>query len=80
MGFNSPIGVKDGVNFYMDENYSIFQTAITEMELLKNILILLKAERECISSPEVDKMIKKLTNLKGYKEDRVQVLYQRSKE
>lgn len=61
LGFNAPIEIQDGVYFYSDKNYSIFQTPLIEKSLLRELLVLLVTERKNIQNPAVDKMIQTLS-------------------
>ena len=41
LGFNAPIEFEDGNYIYYKEDYSIFKTPVTEVQLLKDILKIL---------------------------------------
>ncbi len=65
LGFNAPIEVIDGKYYYVDENYSIFSTPLTEVELLKDILKLLLEERNNIADTEVDNLLLRISSIVG---------------
>lgn len=65
LGFNAPIIVRDGVYQYTNENYSIFDTSISEMDLLKEVIKLLLEEREHIKSPNLNRVLVDLSGITG---------------
>ena len=65
LGFNAPIVVSDGKYYYLDEDYSIFSTPLTEIELLKDILKLLLEERNNIADTEVDSLLIRISTIVG---------------
>lgn len=65
LGFSAPIEVSDGKYYYSDENYSIFSTPLTEIELLKDILKLLLEERNNIADTEVDNLLSRISTIVG---------------
>lgn len=69
LGFNAPIIVKDGIYRYEDDNYSIFNTSIQEMDLLKKIINLLLEERENIKSPKLNRVLVDLSGITGIEID-----------
>ncbi len=69
LNFNAPIVVKDGVYRYSDDQYSIFNTSISEMALLKEIIKLLIEEKDHIKSTELDGILTELSVITGIKID-----------
>lgn len=67
LGFNAPIVVEYGIYSYSDENYSIFNVNINEMDFLKQITKLLIEEKENIKHPELDEVLKQLSLITGIK-------------
>lgn len=65
LGFNAPIEVSNGRYYYTDSNYSIFSTPVTEVELLKDILKMLLAERDNITDSEIDKLLTRISIIVG---------------
>lgn len=65
LGFNAPIIVENGVYSYSKENFSIFDTAIDDMELLKKVMNLLIAEKDNISSPRLSSLLRDLSYKTG---------------
>jgi hypothetical protein len=65
LGFNAPIVVNDGVYTYSNENYSIFNSPINELDLLKQILLLLLAEKDNIKSVNLQNVINSITKIVG---------------
>ena len=65
MGFNAPIVVKNGIYTYKDEDYSIFNTTISEMNLLKKVTELLINERDHIKSEKIEGLLAELSNITG---------------
>jgi hypothetical protein len=67
LGFNAPIEFQEGKYIYTDKDYSIFETPVTEVLLLKNIFKILLKERKNFADVEVDKLIEKLSIVTGKK-------------
>ena len=67
MGFNAPIIVKNGIYTYKDEDYSIFNTSINEMDLLKKVVRLLIEEKENIKNEKLNGILNELSILTGVK-------------
>ena len=67
LGFNAPIEFKDGKYIYTDSEYSIFDTPISELQLLNNIFKILLKERKNFEDIEVDKLIQKISTVIGKK-------------
>jgi len=67
LGFNAPIEFEQGKYVYTDKDYSIFETPITEVLLLKNIFKILIKERKNFTDVEIDKLIEKLSIITGKK-------------
>jgi len=65
MGFNAPIIVKNGIYTYKDEDYSIFNTSISEMDLLKKVVRLLIEEKDNIKNEKLNGILKELSVLTG---------------
>ena len=65
LGFNAPILVKDGVYSYEDKDYSIFNTPVTEMDLLKKIFKMLIRESSVINDPDLQTILERLSDLTG---------------
>ena len=65
LGFNAPIVVSQGVYFYEDSNYSIFNVKVIDLELLKTITQLLVKEKKHIKNHELLLMIARLMELTG---------------
>lgn len=67
LGFNAPIVFNDGYYEYLDKDFSLFSTPISEISLLKEILKLLIVEKENIEAPVVDTLIDKISTITGDK-------------
>ncbi len=67
LGFNAPIEFNEGKYTYTDKEYSIFDTPITEVQLLNNIFDILLKERKNFADIEVDKLIEKISIVTGKK-------------
>ncbi len=67
LGFNAPIEFNEGEYIYSDKEYSIFETPITELQLLKSVFNILLKERENFADVEIDKLIRKLSTVTGKK-------------
>jgi hypothetical protein len=65
LGFNAKIVVKDGVYNYEDESFSIFNSSIDDMDLLKKVMMILLEEKENISNPNLDSVLDKLSKKTG---------------
>jgi len=63
LGFNAPIIVENGVYFYNDSNYSIFNSPIEKESLLTEILNLLLEEKPNIKSAKIDDVIAALSTM-----------------
>lgn len=57
LGFNAPITVSNGVYSYSDEHFSIFNSSIDDMDLLKKVLLMLLEEKSNISNPKLDSIL-----------------------
>jgi hypothetical protein len=67
LGFNAPIVFEDGAYSYADKDYSIFDTPITEKELLHDIFQLLLKEREKLADDIADNLLKRISLILGEK-------------
>ena len=65
LGFNAPIKSKNGVFYYTKNDYSIFRTPVTEINLLRDILKMLIEERDNIMHFEIDKLLKRISVIVG---------------
>lgn len=65
LGFNAPIVFENGSYKYSDEEFSIFSTPISEINLLKEISEVLMQERNNLSNPEVDTLLEKIVSITG---------------
>ena len=65
LGFNAPIAYSNGAFYYTDEDYSIFSTPLTEIDLLRDIFNMLLSERGNIADDEVDKLLKRISVIVG---------------
>jgi len=63
LGFNAPIIVKDGIYKYSDNDYSIFETSFSEMELIIEIQELLVEEFHNISNKNLPILLEKLSDI-----------------
>jgi len=65
LGFEAPIEVQDGKYFYSDPDYSIFQSGIREMELLKEIYREMHHWWEMEKNPRLEGLLRKLAGVTG---------------
>jgi hypothetical protein len=65
LGFNAPIVLNDGAYIYEDKDFSIFDTPITEKELLLDIFRLLLKERENLADDMADNLLKRISLVLG---------------
>ncbi len=65
LGFNAPIEVKNGIYYYAEKGFSIFQTPINEVGLLKEVLQMLLEERDRLADREVDTLIRRIAKITG---------------
>ncbi len=65
LGFNAPIECTHGRYTYLDKNYSIFKTPITEIQLLKEILKLLLEKRDNFQEHEINPLLIKIAEITG---------------
>ena len=65
LGFEAPIEVQDGKYFYSDPDYSIFQTGIREMELLKELYREMLYWWEMEKPTRLKKILKKMAKVTG---------------
>jgi len=65
LGFNAPIVVNNGVYSYSEEGYSISHRSIDDMNLLKDIMMMLLEEKDNISSPKLDTILDDLSYKTG---------------
>ena len=63
LGFNAPIVINNGVYTYSKDNFSIFDTAIKELDLLTDIQDLLVDEFENLKNKDVKYLLNKLSTL-----------------
>jgi len=63
LGFNAPIKQRNGLYYYSDPSYSIFQVSITKKRLLKKVLEFLLEIRTEIDHPELEIMIEQLAQI-----------------
>ena len=84
--FNAPIEFEDGRCIYSDKEYSIFNTPVTEVQLLKDILKMLLEERNNIADSEIDKLLLRISIIVGepipfeMKEDKSEKIHTKTKE
>ena len=69
LGFNAPIKQRDGIYFYSDPSFSIFQASAVKKKLLKRILTFLLEIRAEMDHPELEIMIGKLAEIIPFDED-----------
>ena len=69
LGFNAPIKQHDGLYFYSDTSFSIFQSSAVKKKLLKRILTFLLEIRAEMDHPELEIMIAKLAEIIPFDED-----------
>ena len=65
LGFNAPITVSNGTYIYSEENFSIFNSSIDDMDLLKKILLMLIDEKDNISSSNLSVILNALSMKTG---------------
>ena len=65
LGFNAPIVVKHGVYNYSEDDFSIFNSSINDMDLLKKVMLILLEEKDNISNPDLDSILHTLSNKTG---------------
>lgn len=65
LGFNAPIEYENGAYRYTDEDYSIFKTPVTEVNLLKDILKMLLKEKDNINDTEIDTLLIRISLIVG---------------
>jgi len=63
LGFNAPIVCKDGLYSYSDPNYSVFSVSIRDLDLLKQVTMILLENRSRLSTGLVDDVIRDLRNI-----------------
>jgi hypothetical protein len=68
LGFEAPILVKDGIYTYEDPNYSIFNTAVHDLDILTTLTKLLVKEKKHLNNPVLLEMIERLMELTGIEE------------
>jgi hypothetical protein len=68
LGFEAPIVVKDGAYTYEDPNYSIFNTAIHDLDILTTLTELLVKEKKHLKNPALLEMIERLKEITGVEE------------
>ena len=71
LGFNAPIVVKSGVYSYINRDYSIFNSSIDNIDLLKSILKLLVAEKNNIKNPTLENIINSLYSVINSKSESI---------
>ncbi len=67
LGFEAPITCRDGIYQYSNSDYSIFNTAIADKELLVDIQNVLVAEYENLKNKKVQHLIISLAGITGVK-------------
>ena len=65
LGFNAPIVVKNGVYNYSKDGFSIFNSSINDMDLLKKVMLILLEEKNNISNPNLDSILTTLSHKTG---------------
>lgn len=65
LGFNAPIVVSKGTYSYREEGFSIFNSSIDDMDLLKKVLLILLEEENNISNPKLGGIINALSMKTG---------------
>jgi hypothetical protein len=65
LGFNAPILVKDGVYFYTDPDFSIFNVPIKDVNILETVLGMLMENREKIGYVAANNVIIDIMQLVG---------------
>ena len=63
LGFNAPIKQRNGLYYYADPSYSIFQASAVKKKLLKRILSLLLELRAEMNHPELEILIGKISEI-----------------
>ena len=69
LGFNAPIKQRNGVYYYSDPSYSIFQVSAVKTKLLKRILTFMLEIRAEMDHPELEIMIGKLAEIIPYEDE-----------
>ena len=65
LGFNAPIVVRNGAYSYGKEDFSIFNSSIDDIDLLKKVLLMLLEEKSNISNPKLDSILNILSMKTG---------------
>jgi hypothetical protein len=63
LGFNAPIVCEGGFYSYSDSNYSIFSVSIRDLDLLKQVMLILIENRARLRDNGVDEIIRELRML-----------------
>lgn len=65
LGFNAPIKVQDGKYFYSEKDYSIFDTPISDIELLTDIYDLLIDKKSIFDKTKLETVLQRIAILIG---------------
>lgn len=65
LGFYAPILVKEGVYYYADENYSIFNVPLDQKALLKDVLNILTEDNRFAKDVELERLVIRIATLIG---------------
>jgi len=65
LGFNAPIMVENSYYSYIDPSFSIFNSNIEDMDIMKEVLYLLIEEKDKIKNAKLTKVMKALSLLTG---------------
>ncbi len=65
LGFNAPIEVEGGYYFYADPDYSIFNSTIDNLDLLKKIFDLLLKAREQLEGSALTEVLLEIAGITG---------------
>ncbi|NPD47603.1 hypothetical protein [Lentimicrobium sp. S6] len=65
LGFNAPIEVQDGVYFYSDENYSIFNIPFNQEDILRDVLAILTRDGRFSKDEELESLVIRIAELLG---------------
>jgi uncharacterized protein YehS (DUF1456 family) len=65
LGFNAPIAVSNGVYYYSDKKFSLFQKPINHEELLREVLIAIQKNQESFNDNKLIELMKKISHALG---------------
>jgi hypothetical protein len=65
LGFNAPIEVEGGFYFYSERGYSIFNTTISEKEILKQVYYILLDVRDTLNGKDFLNVLNEMAGMTG---------------